>query len=221
MPKTRSARVRALRFGAVMQRTDAATEPPRRTELEHTQDPADPSGAPRPRRRPARRRGPPPRLQGHTRPQSDRLPRRRHRPLRHPGHRPLVARLDRAPERHPDLPLRRSGPASLVHRLAGVRPRARTQPRVLAMGERPQRRQPALEHVGHPRRRGARPGHLGLGPHHRHQRRAHARPHPERVGLFRRAAPARQVEGRGLPGRARSSATRPPSSRRSSSATSR
>ena len=51
-------RVRALPFGAVMHVTDAATEPPRRTEHEHTPDPAgtaDPRcpapDAPGPRRR--------------------------------------------------------------------------------------------------------------------------------------------------------------------------
>jgi hypothetical protein len=48
MSKTRSAGVRALRFGPGMQRTDAATDPPRRTEREHTPAPPDTSPNPDP-----------------------------------------------------------------------------------------------------------------------------------------------------------------------------
>ena len=118
-----------------------------------------------------------------------RLPPRGPRLFHRSRHRPVVARLDRPPERHPDLPLRRSGPASLVHRLARLRHHALHNLVFSQRGERPPRRQPALEHVGHPRRRRARPRHVGLGPRHRHQRGADPGPGPERLGLLRGLRP--------------------------------
>ena len=49
-----------------------------------------------------------------------------------------------------------------------------------------------------------------FGPDRRHQRRAHPRPGAQRVGLLRRAPPARDVEARCHPGRRSCSATRRP-----------
>ena len=101
------------------------------------------------------------------------------------------------------------------------RPSAHLHSLVFSARERPQRRQPALEHVGPARRRRARPGHLALRSRHRHQRRAHPGPGPRVPGPVSPPS-ARSSRGRPPPSRPRSSsATRRPSSPRSPSATCR
>ena len=77
-----------------------------------------------------------------------------------------------APRLHPDLRLRRSGPRGLVHGLARLGHPPPAQPVLLGRGQRPRRRQPAVEHVGHPGGRRPGPGHLGLRPGRLDQRRA-------------------------------------------------
>ena len=170
-------------------------------------DPADApvAAARRPRTRPARRRRPAWRRRAGRRapaPQSRRAggPRRRlpcpgHRALRAAGGRPVVARVERASRLHAYLRVRRPGPGGVVHGLARLGHRPPAQPVLLGRGQRPRRRQPAVEHVGDPGRRGPGAGHLGLRSDRLHQRRPHAGAGAERVGLLRRHPPPRHLEG--------------------------
>ena len=131
-----------------------------------------------------------------------RLPRGRHRLLRRAGRRAVVARLVGAPVVDAHVRLRRPGAAGLVHGLARLGHGAPAQPVLLRRGQRARRRQPAVEHLGDAGGRRARPGDVALRAGRVHQRRAHPRSRPQRVGLLRRHPPACDVEARRHPGRA-------------------
>ena len=98
--------------------------------------------------------------------------------------------------------LRRSGAAGVVHRMAGVGHGQSAQSVLHRRGERAERREPALQHVGAPRRRAPRTSDVVVRTGRLHQRRPDAGTRPERVGMFRRHPPAGHVEAHRDPRRA-------------------
>ena len=129
-----------------------------------------------------------------TDPACGRLPPRRPRLLHSAHRRPVVARLVGPPLLDALLRMWRSGTGGLVHGLAGLGDRPSAQRLLLGGRERAARRQPALEHLRTVDRSPPGSGHLDLRSRCRHQRRAHARPGAECVGLFRRGPPSDQLE---------------------------